>query len=61
MIMKSLFPNSLVALDLPKYAQCLEKSSLKLGLALLYVVINISGVSLFSLFPLVKSCSPVNS
>ena len=33
----------LVALDLPRYAQYLETISLTLALALLYVVINISG------------------
>ena len=44
-IIKFCLPNSLVALDIPKYNQCLDIISLKLGLALLYVVINISGVS----------------
>ena len=39
-----LFPNSLVALDLQRWDQCLDISSLKFGLAVLYVVKNISGV-----------------
>ena len=41
----------------PDYAQCLEMSSLKLGLALLYVVMNISGTSLASLFSIFNSFS----
>ena len=43
--MKSSISKSLVTLDLPRLEQCLEMISLKLGLALLYVVINIMGVS----------------
>ena len=49
-----------MTLDLPKYAQCLEISSLKLGLALLYVVMNISGTSIVALFSVCNSCSIVN-
>ena len=49
-----------MALDLPKYAQCLERSSLKLGLALLYVVINMSGRSLAVLSAVSNNCSLVN-
>ena len=40
MTIKSLCPKFLVALDLPKYAQCLEINFLKFGLALLYIVIK---------------------
>ena len=44
-IKKVSFSKLLVALDLPSFSQYLEIISLKLELALLYVVINISGVS----------------
>ena len=42
-----------MALDLPRKDQCLDIISMKLGLALLYVVMNIRGalVSLLPAFP----------
>ena len=51
MTMMSSLHSSLVALDLPRKDQCLDMISLKLGLALLYVVMNIKGdvVSFLSL------------
>ena len=58
--MNFLCSKSLVALDLPRYVQCLEMSSLKLGLALLYVVINMSGRSLAVLSTVFNNCSLVN-
>ena len=54
--MMSWLHSSLVALDLPRKDQCLDMISLKLGLALLYVVINIRG-AVVSFLPVVSSSS----
>ena len=43
----SLLVNGLVLLDLSNIGQCLETISFISGLSLLYVVINIKGVSFF--------------
>ena len=58
--MNFLCSKSLVALDMPRYAQCLDISSLKLGLSLLYVVMNMSGRSLAVLSTVSNNCSLVN-
>ena len=47
--MKLLFSDSWLALDLPRYGQCLEMIFVNLGLAILYVVINLSGVPVLGL------------